>query len=257
MVGWLSPAGGAVYHLRALRFGRVRWSPFERALGEWLDDWNPSSDSVLLVGPSAGYCLADRVLARFRDVLVLEPDPIARWLLSRRLARLGTPRVRICADDLLVGGLLGPGRDVVDLLDAEPARAVLFCNVLGQVRFLLPDDAFDMWAGAFRTRVVPALAGREWASFHDRVSGRVAPELGEDSGSATALDDEALVARFYGRPLAPRTAVELVDHLASGLWAPSLARRYFTWELAPGRFHLIEGVRSPVPLPLLASARGR
>jgi hypothetical protein len=244
MAGWLSPAGGAVYHLRALRFGRLLWTPFEHAIAEWLDDWGRGSDQILLVGPSAGYCLADRLLARFRDVLVLEPDPIARWLLARRLARLGTSRVRICADDLLVGGLVGGGRDLVDLLDAEPARALLFCNVLGQVRFLLDDDAFDPWAAAFRTRVVATLAGRDWASFHDRLSGPLAPALGDEPVSAAVLDDAALLSRFYAHPASP-APVELVDHLASGLWAPSLPRRYFSWEIARGRFHLIEGVRSP------------
>jgi hypothetical protein len=244
MAGWLSPTGGVVYHLRARRFARTLWSPFQRALGAWLDDWNPESDSIVLVGPSAGYCLADRMLARFRDVLVLDPDPIARWLLSRRLARLGTARGRLCGDDLLVRGLLGAGRDLTDLLDDEPQRAVLFCNVLGQVRFLLDDDAFDTWTAAFRARVVPALDGREWASFHDRVSGFVAPELGDACESMTALDDAALLARFYAHPRASRSGTDLTDHLASGLWAPAMPRRYFSWELAPGRFHLIEGTRA-------------
>ena len=252
MVGWLSPAGGAVYHLRALRFGRLLWTPFQRALADWLDDWNPGSDRLLLVGPSAGYCLRDRFLARFRDVLVLEPDPVARWLLARRLA--GMPRVHTRADDLLVGGLLDAGRDLADLLDAEPARAVLFCNVLGQVPFLLPDDAFAPWADAFRARVVPALAGRGWASFHDRLSGPLAPAFGDEPRSPAALDDDALLARFYAHA---STSVELVDHLTSGLWSPALPRRYFSWELSPGRFHLIEGVRDTEPKPLRVSAGGR
>jgi hypothetical protein len=237
VLGWLSPAGGAVYHLRALRFGRALWAPFQRALAGWLDDWSPGSDRLLLVGPSAGYCLQDRFLARFRDVIVLEPDPIARWLLARRLA--GTPRVHTCADDLLVGGLLGAGRDIVDLLDAEPKRAVLFCNVLGQVPFLVPDDSFEPWAHAFRTRVVPALAGRGWASFHDRLSGALAPAIGLARDAAAALDDDDLLARFYPHP---DTTAELVDHCAGRLWSPSLPRRYFSWELLPGRFHLIEGI---------------
>jgi hypothetical protein len=248
MAGWLSPAGGVVYHLRALRFGRGLWAPFARDLAGWLDGWSPDADAVLLVGPSAAYCLDDRFLARFRDVLVLEPDPIARWLLRRRLDRLGITRVRARGDDLLVGGLLGTGPDVTDLLSAEPARAVLFCNVLGQVRFLLSDDGFDAWATAFRDRLVPALAGRAWASFHDRVSGPLAPTLGDEPTSAAALDDDALVARFYAHPPAAAAAVEFLDHLTGGLWPAALPRRYSTWEIAPGRFHLIEGVgarRSP------------
>ena len=242
---WLTPAGGLVYHLRALRFRRTLWAPFEQALATWLDAWEPGSDSVLLVGPSAGYCLTDRFVARFREVVVLEPDPVARLMLARRLARLRVGRVRMRADDLLVRGLLGPGQpghDLCALLEDDPTRAVLFCNLLGQVRFLLSEEAFEPWAEAFRSRVLPALATRSWRSFHDRVSGVIAPALGAEETSACALDDDALIARFYGEPPVSRGTVELVDHLTAALWPPSLARRYFGWEVVPGRFHLIEGL---------------
>jgi hypothetical protein len=244
---WLTPAGGLVYHLRALRFRRTLWAPFERTLATWLEAWDPGSDAVLLVGPSAGYCLADRFLARFRDVLVLEPDPVARLMLARRLARLRIGRVGTCADDLLVRSLLGPERDLCDLLDEDPTRAVVFCNLLGQVRFLLPDETFETWADAFRARVVAALATRGWVTFHDRLSGEVAPALGAGATSERELDEPALVARFYAAPPVARGTVELVDHLTGALWPPSLARRYFGWEVVPGRFHLIEGISAPRP----------
>jgi hypothetical protein len=254
MTAWLTPAGGLVYHLRALRFRRTLWAPFERALATWLEAWDPGSDSVLLVGPSAGYCLADRFLMRFRDVLVLEPDPVARLILARRLARLRVARARTCADDILVRGLLGPGRDLRDLLEADPTRAVVFCNLLGQVRFLLPDAAFDTWADAFRTRVVPALAARSWVSFHDRVSGEVAPEIGTEPASACGLDERGLVARFYAAAPVARGTVELVDHLTGALWPSSLAREYFAWQVVPGRFHLIEGISALRPAARVRSA---
>jgi hypothetical protein len=254
MAGWLTPAGGVVYHLRARRFRRTLWAPFEQALSTWLEAWEPCSDSVLLVGPSAGYCLADRFLARFRDVLVLEPDPVARLILARRLARLRVRRVRTCAEDLLVRGLLGPGRDLGALLDEDETRAVVFCNLLGQVRFLLPDEAFDAWADAFRTRVVPALASRSWVSFHDRVSGELAPALGAGAVSAGVLDERALVTRFYAAPRDSQGTVELVDHLTGALWPSWLARRYFAWEVVPGRFHLIEGISAARPAARVRSA---
>jgi len=53
---------------------------------------------------------------------------------------------------------------------------------------------------------------------------------------------EDYIARFYGEPPVSRGTVELVDHLTAALWPPSLARRYFGWEVVPGRFHLIEGL---------------
>jgi hypothetical protein len=235
----MSPAGGAVYHLRALRFRGRLWTPFAGALAGWLADWAPGAGAVLLVGPSAGYCLADGFLARFRDVRVLEPDPYARWLLRRRLLRLGVGRVEACGDDLLVGG---PG-GLAAWLAREPARAVVFCNVLGQVRFLMDDEAFARWSRAFRQDLVPALAGRPWVSFHDRLSGRLAPDLRRAPESDRLLGDDELLARFYVRLPETARTYELTDHLTAGLWSAALPRRYFSWEIAPGRFHLIEGVR--------------
>jgi hypothetical protein len=127
----------------------------------------------------------------------------------------------------------------------------VFCNLLGQVRFLLPDATFDAWAAAFRTRVVPALATRSWVSFHDRVSGPLAPELGAQAASAGALDDRSLVGRFYA---APPASVELVDHSTDALWPASLARQYFAWQVVPGRFHLIEGISMARPAMWARSA---
>lgn len=239
VAGWLSPAGGVVYHLRARRYGTDLWESFRRALADWLAGWHPETTAILLVGPSAAYCLDDAFLARFRDVEVVEPDPVARWLLRRRLERAGTSRIVFRGDDPL---LADPGA----LLDGDPSRAVLFCNVLGQVRFLLPDDTFASWATAFRA----AAGARPWASFHDRVSGPLAPDLTGGADSDHGLDDEEIVARFYARIPDATAPHELLDHLTAGLWPATLPRRYLAWQVTPGRFHLIEAVRGD------AGARG-
>src|SRR5215216_4794788 len=72
-----TPSGGLVYHARALRHRSGLWAPFRRAVDEWLAEALPPADELILVGPSAGHCLPLERLARFRRLLVLEPDPVA------------------------------------------------------------------------------------------------------------------------------------------------------------------------------------
>jgi hypothetical protein len=248
---WFSPAGGALYHARALWGSRRAWRPFRAALAEWLVTWQTPSSSLLLVGPSAGYCLTDALFTRFRDIAVLEPDPAARFLLRRRLRRLGVAETSFSSEDLLLGGTGDPS-GLARALEREPERAVLFCNVLGQVRFLLPEAAFESWVERFRERVVPVLATRAFASFHDRLSGSVRPDFGSGMEFLHAPSDPELLERFYGQSdrkpavarAKPEKPLELLDHFTGALWPAPLRRHYFEWEPRRGQFHLIEGVSS-------------
>jgi hypothetical protein len=240
MTALFGPAGGLGYHGRALRHRR-RWAPFVSALAAWLGEWRPTTDALLLVGPSAGWCLPPVLLARFARLHVLEPDPLARLLLRRRFATLAD-RFRFHAGDYLEPD---PARTRALAADF-PGAAILFCNVLGQLPWLHPaaveTPAFSVW----KADLGRALAGRPWASFHDRLSGPIAPRLdAAGETAATALDDQDLLRRFYARHTGAR--VELLDHGTAGLF-PDHPRRFIPWEIGPGRFHLIEAVRDAPPL---------
>lgn len=230
LAAMLNPAGGLRYHWRARRYAR-RWGTFVDPLASWLEEWVPDAGDLLLVGPSAGWCLPDGLFRRFERIDVVEPDPLARVLLGRRLRRLGCeahPRER----DYLSGD---PSR-LAELGHDFPRHAILFCNVLGQMRFLRPelDDAerSRQWKQALMT----ALDGRAWATFHDRLSGRLVPCLGDVAASDAAMSDEDLAAAFYVGD------GELVTHGSDGLF-PRRPRRYFAWELVPGQHHLVEAIR--------------
>jgi hypothetical protein len=233
-----SPSGGLVYHLRALRYKSGLWAPFRSALGAWLVQHLPPSEELVLVGPSAGHCLPLPHLTRFERVLVLEPDPSARWLLARRL---GSTRIELEKRDLLVEPLLSgkPGLD--SLLQQRPAASLLFCNVLGQLHFDLSDEQQLRWQSEFRRRLWPLLAGRRWASFHDYWS----LDRGSREPCPTALDferqpssDELGVAWFgpHGAP------VTVLDHGTGTLFPAALPRRYFSWQLTPAALHLVEAL---------------
>ncbi len=241
----LNPAGGLRYHVRALLAGRD-WQPFRASLASWLATFEAPAARAVLVGPSAGYTLSDAFLSRFSAITVLEPDPIAGLLLSRRLRRLGVATLRLERADRLIEPLLDGGHagdGLAELLRADPSACLIFANVLGQARFLVQDPDFERFKTAFRAQIGPLLAGRAWLSFHDRLSGSLAPNFEQPHTTPARLDDRAVLRELY--PSAPGTAqVELFDHQSAGFFPRHLAHTYFRWQIERGQHHLIEGVMS-------------
>jgi hypothetical protein len=239
---WLNPAGGLRYHVRALASGR-RWAPFRASLAEWLGGFEPGVPRAVLVGPSAGYTLPDAFLRRFTAITVLEPDPIAGFLLTRRLRRLGVAELRLEQKDQLILPLLTGRPGLVETLRSDPRVCLIFGNLLGQTRFLLPEPEFERFKAAFRERIWPLLKGRSWLAFHDRLSGDLAPSFKTPFLANARLDDAAVLRELYppGHPGAP---VELFDHRSDGFFPSQLPHHYFTWQIDRRRYHLIEGVAS-------------
>jgi len=235
-----TPSGGLVYHLRALRYGATLWRPFREVIGEWLVHHLPPGDELVLVGPSGGHCLPLAHLRRFSHLRVLEPDPLARLILRSRLR--GTHVDFDARDHVLTPLLAGaPGLDAV-LADRTRA-AVLFCNLLGQVHLGLPDGEQSRFEHEFRCRIVPALAGRRWASFHDRWSLDDWPR--EPSARALEFDrrpdDDVLAAACFDDA---RTPVTVVDHRTGALFPGTWPRRYFSWKMTPASLHVVEALGS-------------
>lgn len=238
-LAWLNPAGGLRYHVRALLAGDT-WRPFQRQLGAWLAELEPSSDRALFVGPSAGYTFPDAFLQRFSDVTILEPDPIAARLLARRLRRLGLREPRIERADALIAPLLNDGPGLPELLAADRERCLVFGNVLGQARFLMAESELERFKTAFRRRIVTQLPGRAWLSFHDRLSGNVAPELALPHDAPRRASDAEL-GELYP---ANGGRIELFDHGTEGLFPAELPHRYLLWSIDSRHHHLIEAVMS-------------
>lgn len=202
----------------------------------------PLADELVLVGPSAGHCLPLAWLARFPRLLVLEPEPLARRLLQLRL-----PRVKLEVEhrDLLLGPLLSGGPGLDTLLLRRPRAAVLFCNLLGQLHWDLPEEEQLRFRAEFRRRILPLLAGRGWASFHDRWSlDSQAVALPTPLHFERRPSDDELGRACFGASEAPVTAL---DHGTSQLFPEALPRHYFGWQLTPRTLHVVEGVCASAP----------
>jgi hypothetical protein len=173
---------------------------------------------------------------------------VARFLFARRLQKAPfehRPRVRFESRDLILGD---PAR-FRTFLDELGGAAVLFSNFLGQLRVLLRVSGPDPRLDEAKRAIAQALAGRSWASFHDRVSGALSPDGREPLDAPRRLtDDEVTEGVFGGQELASQAGPligpggdrPLLDHLTHGIFPCEQPYRYFVWELEPGQFHLIE-----------------
>lgn len=222
-------SGGLRWHLRAFRRRNRLWRPFRDELSRFLGRWQPGARTLVLAGPSAGWCLPADFLARFDRIVAVDPDPWAEPLF-RRLH----PEARIAR--WIRGDFFS---EAPGLLAAEPAAAVLFCNMLGQLRFAGLDEA---GLKARIDAIAALLDGHPWASFHELLSGesdvvpRVLPLAGPPHG-------EALLKQLG-------LSGEWLDHLAGDALPKTAQRDIVPWRFAPGRLHLVEmgigGVRAPV-----------
>lgn len=240
-----------MYHWRALRFRKKLWRPFAEHIDEWLESWNPQSSELLLLGPSAGYCLPKRFLSRFHRVIFVEPDPVARLFFRQKyfteLFRSKNMRsielfnaLRSTRSLTASNALLDPSPvKFLKLIESFPNAAVLFSNVLGQLSLYAEELASKSkrpWClnpGAIEN----VLANRNWASFHDRLSGAGHVSLESFTSESGSLSNELLASFFFDE-----VPHGLVDHDCA-LFPHTREARYWAWELTPGHFHLIEGIK--------------
>jgi hypothetical protein len=250
MLSFYNLSGGLPYHYKAFRYSKGLWYDFRYQIRDWLNDWQPLSDRLILIGPSAGYFLPDAFLLRFSEILVLDPDPTARFLF-----RVQHPKIKIkrwIGEDLLCdwSSTDGQWRRFKDFLDLHPNAALLFCNVLGQLPLIYKDHvkknetSFLSW----QKQMISLLSKREFASFHDLYSGKkkfLLPQPGAMIGVGQQprfyFDEKQFVFQ-------KESHFSLTDHLTQGLFS-HLKRQYFVWSVTPKQHHLIECVKQERPKP--------
>jgi hypothetical protein len=211
-----------------LRFADAYWDQHREGVGKFLSDWNPRSKNLLLIGSSAGYSLPTDWLKGFELVTAYEPDPIARVIFEKRHGiRPCWIRTRFPFPDF-------------SILETEANRgaAILFCNLMGQLQIRN--------AGEFRLKMLRHLKDREWASYHDALSGAGIEFDLEDlrPGRAGIREMEKWI---YVKNRS-RSEVAVNAHSAPEVFEgwTGLQYRYWQWRILPDFTHLIEGVFSSV-----------
>jgi len=232
----LSQAGGLGYHLRALKY-KPRWKPFCQAIEAWLNTWNPPEKKIILFGPSAGYTLPSTFLGRFEKIGAVEPDPVARYLFKKRFKNHEIEWFQ--KSPLFPKNGIFNHDELKTFIDSHEDYCFLFCNLLGQLHLLFPNEVRSRRFSEFKASLPYLFLNHSWASYHDRLSGIIKPSSNLQK-STQSLPNSQLVSLAYSAKHL-NVPVELIDHEMEG-FAPALSRIYFRWELTPRHHHLIEGV---------------
>ncbi len=189
--------------------------------------------------------MSTEFLARFDSIEAIDIDalaaPLFTWKHGLRLKRRGI-QVKWHRFDALA--------QLEPLAARWPDAAWLFDNVLGQQIYRHRDlDAVEAALAGLAQR----LAGREWASIHDWLSGPARPA---DPRALLSVPPRRMVVeqegvRFEGRALATDVAGEalLATLQASGEWQDHRTARVFPpgtdlalipWEFRPGKWHWLQ-----------------
>jgi hypothetical protein len=217
-------SGGPIYHAKALLFKQKLWRRHREALQKFLEAWNPVEKNLVLIGPSGGYSLPEDFLNRFERLIVIDPDPIARFIFAKRFSRETEWMMKF-----------------IDFKDPKPFfeslppnSAILFCNLLGQIAF---KNAAQTGA-----KLLDALQARNFASYHDALSGEDVDFDTELAPPGKRLTMNGMKGLVY--PKVRSGTITLNSHQAPELFqhAENLKYFYWQWQITPKRAHLIEGV---------------
>ncbi len=221
---------GVGWHLRALRYRRSLWANYLAQTASFLEDWSNQSlkpaqvSELIIVGASAGWSLPSDWVRGFSSLVLIDPDPLSPLLFKRNHpVPAGQARTLIRRDFRTA---------LPDLLIAQPRAAILFNNLLGQLRLVSKDlDATEQEL----VQIQSQLTGRHWASFHDRLSGNWAHAQQSAAAIHTAdtLSNDEL-AKSFGR------GGEWLDHLTSQILPTNTPRIIYPWCITPDRLHVVE-----------------
>lgn len=231
--------GGLGWHLRAWRYRRSLWPNYLDQTHHFLAEWFSQSlkpaevNELIVVGASAGWSLAADWVRGFSSIVLIDPDPLAPWLFKRNHP-VPAGQTRQWVREAFEPGL-------PDLLEARPRAAILFNNLLGQLRLVSKDlDATERQLEQIKTQLV----GRHWASFHDRLSGdwTHAQQSAATIHTAGTLSNDEL-AKSFAR------GGEWLDHLTNQVLPTDTPRVIYPWRITPDRLHVVEaGWVAPGPL---------
>lgn len=239
---FFNSAGGFAYHLRAWRYRSTHWKNYIHELHDWLSTL-PKTKSLLLIGPSSGYCLTNNFLNEYEEVHVIEPDPLARILFSQRFSHA---KIEKQAAPLIEPGYL---QDFASFLQENHSESlILFTNIWGQIPVLYPKETLT------RSQLKPndeyleelesffqKIKKLKWASFHDRISTNSKPYKFQSFETEKALPINELAKKIYGDEGA--RYLSLRDHFTESI-GPDKKRRVLLWPRTPKALHFIECVRN-------------
>ena len=235
--------GGFFWHWQAWR-SQANWRPTVEALEAWLQlqTKEKSSNSLVIIGASAGWMMPTNWLCQFKEVHTFDIDPLAaplfRWRHGQNLRRSGTALTCHTQNAL---------SDLPSLLRDHSKACIFFDNVLGQLRFT---DSEVQSTEKYISQIVKCLKGREWGSVHDRMSGPVSKVLKLDPGTNGTHGTNGLLPETSGHLDKSDEAQKWLsqinaqspwlDHLTDHVFDKTTAVHNFAWAFKPNYRHWLQ-----------------
>ena len=229
--------GGLFWHWHAWR-SSSNWQPTVNSLEAWLlrQTQQKTSDTLLIIGASAGWMMPSAWLCQFKEVHTFDIDPLAaplfKWRHGQQLRSNGT-RLSCETQNALA--------DLPQLLQAHPNACLFFDNVLGQLRFT---SSSVQSVEKKITQIVKHLKGREWGSVHDRMSGPVGSALRLGGGlkgllpeTTGHLDKNDDAQKWLSRIDAQSP---WLDHLTEHVFNKQTPVHNFAWAFKPNYWHWLQ-----------------
>lgn len=230
----INPAGGIYYHLLAVKYRNKLWKPFAESIKLFLEQWTPKSSSLVIVGGSGGYCLNRDFLKKFKEIILIDPDPLAGWIFQFRFKI----KIRIIHKNYLKNNEL----QLQELIHDFPHHAFLFSNILGQLPYLVSIDENKI--NDLKNMFKNTLATLEWASFHDLLSfhfKRANPKFCWPLLTQTKSNSESIHMLKQQNQLRP-IDVQVIDHCTEGLFPDKSQTKKLYWKRTPNAYHIIEAI---------------
>ena len=201
-----------------------------------------SSNSLVIIGASAGWMMPTNWLCQFKEVHTFDIDPLAaplfRWRHGQNLRRSGTALTCHTQNAL---------SDLPSLLRDHSKACIFFDNVLGQLRFT---DSEVQSTEKNISQIVKCLKGREWGSVHDRMSGPVSKVLKLDPGTNGTHGTNGLLPETSGHLDKSDEAQKWLsqinaqspwlDHLTDHVFDKTTAVHNFAWAFKPNYWHWLQ-----------------
>jgi len=246
------PSGGLNWHIRAFLFNK-QWEVLKHSVSKQLADWKVSNQTLLLLGPSAGWTLPKHFLNRFSQIEVMDLDPLAKRLFCKNHPAL-KHKLQWQQTDYLqhLPQWLG---------DPKNANTpLLFCNTLGQ-RGLHTESVEQTLADI--ANLQQWLRHHSWGSYHDRLSLQLPVRCNRYSivkelcnrvsavQQTGTLPTEQLLSLLKLHELQGINGLplEVTDHCTETLLPASAPRSYSVWPLSPRKIHIVEMGFSNVKTP--------
>ncbi|MEN9887982.1 MAG: hypothetical protein RL559_19 [Pseudomonadota bacterium] len=229
-----NPSGGLRWHWRAWRW-RPRWSATCQHIEDWLmAQTEMPSDTLVLIGASAGWMMPPRWLARFACIHTWDIDPWAAPLFRRRHG--AALRAQGIALHTHTADALG---QLPALVAQHPHALFWFDNLLGQLCLFEPGRpaVVEQRLRGLRQTLAPVA----WGSLHDRLSGPVderslviPPTRTVPAGNAVeAPEQQAWLHSINAQS-------PWGDHLTTEVFPAGTPLAQIAWPFKPGHWHWLE-----------------